>query len=387
MGPTRVPEFDGLRAAAVAAVILAHTWGTAFPGGGYGVNIFFVLSGYLITTLLVKEHADTGRISLLKFYARRALRLTPALWIVLGFCLMTQVFSSKAAEHIPSIGAAALYVMNWYRAFEINNNQGWIVAHTWSLSVEEQFYLVWAPLLILTLSFGPKAPRWAAAVCFVLSTLACFTLSLSGSSLARIYHGFDTRSSDLFVGCLLALMPLSEAVREWAARWWLVPTAVLLAALWEPIIWLGGSQVIAVAKFPVIGIAINLMAAWLISAAPGHRRFAILRHPWVVYLGRISYGIYLWHFVLLQLLYSHGGSAIVSALIAIPMTVIFAAVSFELVERRFLAISARWFSPSANSLPAGKGFQALPASTAGADNRSRPAQMKSPASQRHSRRL
>lgn len=331
----RVPEFDGLRAIAVAMVVLAHSFrGTAFSLGGLGVNIFFVLSGYLITSLLMKEHADTGRISLLKFYARRALRLTPALWIVLGFCLITQAFSSKAAEHIPSIGIAALYVMNWYRAFELNND--WILGHTWSLSVEEQFYLVWAPLLTLALSFGPRAaPRWLAAGCLALSTLAYLVLSLSGASSARIYNGFDTRSSELFVGCLLTLAPPSKFIRDKASRWWPVPIIVISAiviGIWPPV--LG----------PVVFQTVALMAAWIILIAPGHDRFAMLRKPWIVYLGRISYGIYLWHYVLLESLYSHGVNAVMSVLISVPVTVILAAVSFELVERRFLALSAQWFS-------------------------------------------
>jgi peptidoglycan/LPS O-acetylase OafA/YrhL len=350
MSPARVPEFDGLRAVAVSMVILDHAFRqAAFTGGFIGVDIFFVLSGYLITTLLITENEETGRISLLKFYARRALRLIPALWLVLGFCVLTQVFSAHAAEHIQLIGAAALYVMNWVRAFEISS--GWIVGHTWSLAIEEQFYLVWAPLLILALSFGPMALPWVAGVCFILSTLCCLFLSLSGSSPERIYNGFDTRSSALFMGCLLALVPLSESVRHWAARRWLVPIAVLSAVLIgleskSPILGLGGYQVIA------------LMAAWLILAARGNSYLgATLRHQWLVYLGRISYGIYLWHFVFFELLVSHC-TAIVSALIVIPMTIIFAAGSFELVERRFLMVSARRFSPFSATVPSARGVMA-----------------------------
>jgi peptidoglycan/LPS O-acetylase OafA/YrhL len=346
----RNQALDGLRAVAVSAVILVHAFrGKAFTGGFIGVDIFFVLSGYLITTLFLTEKKSSGRISLLKFYLRRILRLTPALWFVLAFCTLLLFRSTKVHEQFLAIVAAGTYVMNWALVF--GTSEGWILLHTWSLGIEEQFYLLWPAVLILAMRVNEQSgPQWVAFACLAISTLICVSFAASGFPPADIYYGFESRSSELFVGCLLATTALPGTVENAAARLWFVPvialTCVLLFAQWESRwLGLGGFQVIAFA------------AAWLIVAARKDNILAnALRLPALVYVGRISYGIYLWHFVLLQLTQARLGPAL-AATIGIPLSFLLAAASFEFIERPILRYSHRHFAarprPSESTLMPG----------------------------------
>jgi peptidoglycan/LPS O-acetylase OafA/YrhL len=338
----RIREFDGLRAVAVTMVVMFHAFrGVALTGGLIGVDIFFVLSGYLITTLLVIEQKKTGRISLLKFYARRVFRLVPALWIVLAFCLLLEFWSTKPAEHLIAIAEAATYTINWYGALGIGP-PGWIVGHTWSLAIEEQFYLIWPIILIAAISLGPRAPARAAFVCFALSTTICVLLSAFNFSVLRIYNGFDTRSSELFVGCFLALISIPPKIAQALARSWIVPATICLILVFilhlsSRFLEFGGLQLVA------------LMAAWLIIAAQSNTIFSkALRQQHLVYIGRISYGIYLWHYVLLEILVRRFGAPL-AALIGVPLCVALAAASFKWVESPILRMSARYFSPTESS--------------------------------------
>jgi peptidoglycan/LPS O-acetylase OafA/YrhL len=151
----RIAGLDGLRALSVIAVFLAHTGLAGVAGGGYvGVDVFFVLSGYLITNLLVAEHLRTGRIDLPAFYWRRARRLYPALLLMLAgvsvYCLIFPAPLRLGLEVLP----AFFYVMNWVRAFEIYDAH--LTGHTWTLAIEEQFYLVWPLILLGVLKFWPR---------------------------------------------------------------------------------------------------------------------------------------------------------------------------------------------------------------------------------------
>jgi peptidoglycan/LPS O-acetylase OafA/YrhL len=335
----RSQVLDGLRAVAVGAVILAHTFrGSVFTGGFVGVDIFFVLSGYLITTLFLAEKNATGQISLLKFYLRRILRLTPALWLVLAFCaLLVLVRPANAHEHWLAIAAAGTYVMNWVLAF--GKIGGWPLIHTWSLAIEEQFYLLWPLVLILAMRLNPRrGPQWAAFGCLTISTVVGVSLVVSGFAPAHIYYGFGSRSSELFVGCLLATTALPGRIEAAAVRSWLWPvmalTLVLLFAQWDSKwLGLGGFQMIAFA------------AAWLIIAARKNDLLAdALRLPALVYVGRISYGIYLWHAVLIEGTATRFGP-VLAASICVPLSFALAAASFEFIERPILQYSHRRFSP------------------------------------------
>jgi peptidoglycan/LPS O-acetylase OafA/YrhL len=265
------PDIQGLRAVAVLLVLGYHLWPGAVTGGFVGVDVFFVLSGFLITSHLRDEHARTGAIALRQFWARRIRRLLPAASVVLVVSLLLMVLVLPQAlweRTVTEIGASAVYAQNWvlmaqsvdYLAAE---NVPTLVQHFWSLSVEEQFYLVW-PLLFLLCA---KRPRLAIGVVLVAS-LVWWVLGASY---------FDTlgRAWEFAAGALLALVPLR------------VPRA--LSYLGVAMILLGGVFWGDLTALPVVG-------ALLVIAAGSS---ALLSIRPLTFVGDVSYGVYLWHWPLL----------------------------------------------------------------------------------------
>ena len=335
-----VPAFDGLRAIAVLSVMLFHAQPGWLRGGFLGVDIFFVLSGYLITRLLLVEYGARGRIAWRRFYARRALRLVPALVLMLiAYCAwMSLVPDVDMAAHGRDALLAFLYVSNWARAFD-----GYALhylGHTWSLAVEAQFYLLW-PLLVLAVLRRNAAPTslaaWA-AVLAIASWGARLALLGSGASLERMYNGLDSHADGLMAGALLA------AVWTGASRWWeelpagarralLAAAVALLGALiaradWTSP-WMSGLGYVAVS------LTVVLVLLALGSAQPSllGRLLSIRALVWV---GTISYGLYLWHFPVLRVLqdWEVGGWPLVLA--GFALTFVLAAASYHFVERPLL---------------------------------------------------
>ena len=209
------PGLDGLRAVAVVAVLLYHFGVSWLPGGFLGVEVFFVISGYLITSLLLAEwRADHG-IALGSFWARRARRLLPALFAMLAVVSAAAlIFAPDAVPELRrGIPAALVYMTNWY---EIVRKQSYfarfgrppLLLHLWSLAVEEQFYLIWPPLLLLGVrrTRGRRRPRvYAALGGAAASALAGYLLYHPGVDPSRVYYGTDTRASGLLLGAVLAM--------------------------------------------------------------------------------------------------------------------------------------------------------------------------------------
>ncbi|HEY8216465.1 MAG TPA: acyltransferase [Acidimicrobiia bacterium] len=311
---------DGLRGVAVLAVVLYHFSPEVAPGGFLGVDLFFVLSGFLITSLLVNEWDDARGVSLGSFWARRARRLVPALLLVLtavGLYAMT-LGDQVEARRISIDGLASLgYVANWHF---IGSGQAYIdqflhhavspLRHMWSLAIEEQFYLVW-PLVVLLVARvagrGDVRPararrrfrRALVAVCIglgALSFLRMVTLFDPRGDLNRVYYGTDSRAFVILIGAVLGalsfgapavtrrLRPLTIAVGCAAA----VGLGVAVAQLGAESSWLyqGGYGLVAVVMVLVL----------LGAAQPGANPLAwLLERRALVGLGLISYGVYLWH--------------------------------------------------------------------------------------------
>ena len=222
------PALDGLRAIAILATITVHAaiflpgpWGVWFPGGWIGVDIFFVLSGFLITRLLADEMRRNDGIGLGRFYIRRVLRLLPAYAVM----LLAVVLVSACVLHEPGVYRAAMasigYIMNWSRAF------GWFpqasLGHTWSLSMEEQFYILWPGAFILLRGRRPLA--WLLALIAAVVVWRC-VLALGGSNPERVYNGFDTHADTLLIGCALAVAQPGAAARRMAGRFAIVPVVL-----------------------------------------------------------------------------------------------------------------------------------------------------------------
>lgn len=295
------PGLDGVRGFAVVLVLALHWWPTSFPGGFIGVDLFFVLSGFLITTLLIDENARTGTVSLKRFYERRARRLFPALSVLLAVCVT-----------LPSAWMA-LYLANWAR---IDGHLiGGPLEHTWSLAIEEQFYLVW-PLVFLALRRSSRAPLFVA-----LAIVAVMFHRLTVDPTWAV-NGFDARADGLLIGCLAAY--LRPALGEWRG-WRLVALGSAGLLAWWTMIGIDpvrfGYTLVALACVPLLYAGAQVTAGPLTSA-PMRR------------LGVLSYSLYLWHYPVTWWLRGgdmHNSSAATTAL-AVGLSAVVAVASWRFVE-------------------------------------------------------
>jgi len=314
-----VPALDGLRGIALLGVLLFHANGV-LAGGYLGVDLFFVLSGFLITSLLLAEQRETGRIALGPFWIRRARRLFPALLSLMPVVAIYGRYFARTDE-LRTVRAQALatlaYVANWQSIFRHQSYWQLFAApspleHTWSLSIEEQFYVVW-PLLV-SLVLRRYAGRQLLGVCLVLSALsmsAMFLLFDPGNT-TRAYLGTDTRMSGILFGAALAtLISPNDRFTDRAVR--ALDAAGLLAVLGLSVAWVtlrGTNPFLYHGGFWLT----ELGALVLIACAIAGERSVIARvlsiRP-LTWLGTISYGVYLWHwpvnvFMSTERLHLHG---------------------------------------------------------------------------------
>ncbi len=318
-------DVEGLRAIAVVMVMIYHAGATWLPGGFAGVDVFFVISGYLITNLLLKEIERDGRISLSGFYARRAKRLLPAAGLVLaatavaGYFLLPRTgFRDVGGD----VFAAAFYVINWRLAhrsvdYLAEDAVASPVQHFWSLAVEEQYYLVWPALLALAvLAGGPRAIHrklaWVALLAMTLPSLV-WSVLMTESNPAAAYFVSTTRAWELGIGGAVAL--LSTRLRALPGRLaagigWAGLAAVVASGLWQSAAaaWPGYA-----ALLPTLGTAAVIAAG---SAAGSAGPVRLLRSPALVWIGGISYSLYLWHWPVIVYLTMHLGRLSLTAAIA-----------------------------------------------------------------------
>lgn len=336
------PALDGLRAVAVVMVVLFHAFPDQFPGGWMGVDIFFVLSGYLITTILAKELRSNGNISFLTFYARRSLRLLPAAGLLFGFELARALFShGHRAEIIQATLVSIFYFMNWNRAFDVFPQD--ILGHMWSLSMEEQFYLVWPA--ILSLIFMKRPRIWIVALITSVVIWRAI-LIFEGASVNRTYNGFDTHSDALLIGCLLAFS--SDAVRLRLGKMcWLGLGLFGISLFVVP----HDLQIVQLVGLTLLS---GLAACMIIGAGTSNYFSRLLSLPPLLFTGRISYGWYLWHYPLIVLatFYVKETMRIPAMMGAIATSYLIATASYFLVEKRFLRIKKHFSTEP--TLSAGK---------------------------------
>ncbi len=340
-----LPGLDGLRALAVVAVIAYHLgW---LPGGFLGVQVFFVLSGYLITDLLATQWEDHGRIDFRQFWLRRARRLLPALWaMLLGVtCWVTLLDRSALATMRSDILAALLYASNWWYIF---HHVAYFkrfgppspLNHLWSLAVEEQFYLLWP--LLLALGLRRIRLRWllvaATLVAAGASALAMALLFHAGHNPDRVYYGTDTRAFALLIGAAVALLWPSRRIaatrRPRLRRWADVAGALGIAAViagfvltnpYQSALYRGGMAALAVAT-----------AAVIVALAQPHGLLGrLLGSPVPRWIGVRSYAIYLWHYPVIALttpLVPTASWHIPRDLAQVAVSIALAALSWRFVE-------------------------------------------------------
>ncbi|MFL6451966.1 MAG: acyltransferase family protein [Bryobacteraceae bacterium] len=335
--PRHIPGLDFFRAVAISLVLLYHFG--APVSGPLGVMIFFVLSGFLITRLLLNELAKSGTISLSRFYSRRCLRIFPtfyACWALTTFLMYVH------GEHIPKRSALAsfLYAMDYMRALSPNAQTSLHMWISWSLAIEEQFYLLW-PALLLWLAIKLRKPIAGTGLIVIAVWVhrAILYVLLHATS-EYVYNAFDTRLDALLVGGLLAMLIRDkrfDSVRirltrsQWSA---MLPVALLVAvsiAETSAIQYPRWAQILSFTLQPaVVGVLLLQLVHW------AGRDWHILEHPWIRFLARISYALYLYHIVAmdevsrLNLAHPKWYSAAFTLALAIG--------SYYLIERPVLAI-------------------------------------------------
>jgi peptidoglycan/LPS O-acetylase OafA/YrhL len=297
------PSLDGLRTVAVGLVVLFHCGLTTFAGGFVGVDLFFVLSGFLVTSILWAEVAETGRLRFGGFYSRRVRRLLPAAVVVIGITSAFFVLVAPVTRRLPWVAdaqSALLYFANWHFLEQGNDYFGADIdrspfLHFWSLSIEEQYYL-FLPVLLLVLWRLGRGRKWvpllALTILFALSLAA--QVHWGGVDVNHAYYGTDARLYQMFAGSVLALLVhWGWSVRDRVAgALAAAAVVVLLLASTDLVSWSASDR----------GIAAMVAGTALVAGLVGHETGPIARLlslPVPVYLGRISYGIYLWHWPLM----------------------------------------------------------------------------------------
>jgi peptidoglycan/LPS O-acetylase OafA/YrhL len=336
---SKIPALDGLRAIAVFLVIFYH-FGFLWVPGGTGVTMFFVLSGFLITWLLLKENEKYGAISLKAFYRRRILRIFPAFyayWVGLVFLL---IIAGKPVLWSQAI-ASFFYLTNYYDAVFGDPNTGF--SHTWSLAIEEQFYLLW-PFLFFR--FRQDLRRMTIFLICVIGGvwLHRFILySVFDVDQAYFYSAFDTRMDSLMVGCLLAvLLKRGMIMSFWKTLCSSLFMPLLVLALLAVSIYCG--EVWFHRYRDVIGFAVEppLIAVFLVQMISLSSFSALKWIDWPVvrYLGGISYSLYLYQQITLDPVKKLLASmpVLVQWIAAVAVTVIIASISYHVIERPFLRL-------------------------------------------------
>lgn len=338
------PALDGIRAIAVLAVLLYHGGVAFLPGGFLGVDVFFVLSGYLITSLLLLEHDRTGTLRLKNFWIRRIRRLMPALVLMVAAVLV--LFPMLGVEWPPSTRgdalAALLYVSNWWfvlrgesyaQAFEDPSP----FQHTWSLAIEEQWYL-FLPVVLFVLfrsQVGRRSLGWLLALGAVGSA-ALMAAVQSSSDGSRAYYGTDSRLQGLLVGAVLACLVASKFGRR------LVDSSIVAVLGWVGLIGLIVAFIVAAqadprmyqGEFLVLSVAAALVVASVVGSSRRSPNVLLSWQPLVV-VGVLSYGLYLWHWPIFLVLSPErtGIDGVGLLVVRAALTGLVSVASFIIVER------------------------------------------------------
>lgn len=318
------PALDGLRALAIILVVASHANFRFFQNGGIGVSVFFTLSGFLITTLLLEEYNESNDVSLKRFYIRRTFRLFPALYVMLLLLSAYAIFWCVGALKInllKEVLAAALYVSN------ISWKWGWgteklYIYHTWSLGVEEQFYLIW-PFILLFFMKNQKIKLLSVILFFFVGTiwLLKFTHRFS-------YVAGDIIKESIFIGCLIAL------IRNKYEQYSKIPLVLAMIALITILII--GIKPVTIENATVTTLLIAVCSGLLIlSLLQENILTTCFSYNPIVFIGKISYSLYIWHAPVFRFFYFHPIlPPRISFVTKIIVSILFSLASWYLIEKK-----------------------------------------------------
>jgi len=343
------PELDGLRGISILLVFIHHFYHPLLPGGFLGVDIFFVLSGFLITSLLLEEWDRHGSVSLKNFYIRRGFRLMPAVFLLIFLLAAYAVFflnKAAADRAFQGIWLTLSYTSNWFYAFGAASADN-PLGITWSLAIEEQFYFFFPLLLAAVLRSGIKRSAiilGSVALILVVSVNRAL-LAVHEVPTQRLYYASDTRADALLLGCLTAflvgwnLLPLKRFETSFKA------IAVLALAFLSFMVMTASSSdaILYQGVYVLIEMSIALV---LIAVVALRWKLPVMapRSPPLVWLGSVSYGLYLWHWPIRYFVYDKQllPPSYFHLAAAIVLSFLFTACSFYCVERPFLKLKDRF---------------------------------------------
>lgn len=348
-----LPSIDSLRALAVLAVIIYHVDVNYLPGGFLGVDLFFVLSGYLISSLIIKEYRKTGSLNLYNFYIRRARRLLPAVYFMITVGLVIMVLFNEVLlrkSHLDAI-FGYIYSSNWWYIFHKLDYFDSFGAqspfkHLWSLAIEEQFYMIF-PLLFLLVNRKKKSKDGTyklnknflyVVLGLILASLIAHILLFDINNISRIYFGTDTRAFSLLVGVVGAILyPMERLHAKVTPQQNMIYSVVSLVSIatlitvmiytseYNTLLYRGGFLLVA-----ILGLIV------IISSGKQHTLMSrLLSFKPVVFIGKISYSLYLWHFPVLVLttpVSEIGNPNIIFVILRVVLTFVLATASYMFVE-------------------------------------------------------
>jgi peptidoglycan/LPS O-acetylase OafA/YrhL len=339
------PELDGIRGVSILLVFVHHIYYSLLPGGFLGVDIFFVLSGFLITSLLLQEWDQNHSINLKHFYIRRTLRLTPALIVlVVALSIFAALFLNglSAVKTYKGVLLALSYISNWLYAFDLASADN-PLGITWSLAIEEQFYVLWP----LALRFALKLGLTRRALVLILLGLILLIvghrsfLPNEPEDIARIYYASDTRADALLVGCMVACLVSGNMVPKTRAFGLLLRCLTILSVIFLTLMAVFATWTDFLAYRSTTITLIALSAGSILTmmvVSPPTWVLWILRFSALVWIGRVSYGLYLWHWAVRWFVYQQ--EALPASQLQLWMTVFLSlaltSLSYYFVEKPFL---------------------------------------------------
>jgi peptidoglycan/LPS O-acetylase OafA/YrhL len=353
-----IPALDGLRGIAILTVMVYHLEKLApdfhevTKGGFLGVDIFFVLSGFLITSILLKEHGKTGKINLKNFYLRRLFRLIPAYWLFLSVLYVFGAYLLPPQESALiysnyNFPIAFFYFTNWNRAAADGGVAG-NLDHTWSLSIEEQFYIIWS--LVLFFAFTEKRSR-RAIFTLTLASVALIIFwrmarALTGTTADILYYSTDTRIDALLIGCAASMVYMWKLIPASFFRSVYFDLIALAAYITAALVFFNSSYhdvSLYTAHLPLFTTATAIIILWLMTREKTPVHF-LLENKILQWVGKISYGLYLWHYLMYEFSKKTFSAVEVQIVAGLALAFAVSALSYYLVELPFLKIKNKFSS-------------------------------------------